>query len=279
MIDLGHSKVLHHHTKSLNMDTGEVVETETKVLLKKQKRERFMKLYVENFGMVVELSKKTQAVLAKIISNLVTYGTNQVVLSSGIRTQLAEELETSKQVIANAISELVTKEVLGRKKLSGGGFVFHLNPHIFGNGEWNTIEKQRQQYTIDYDFQNYTATKEVTAITSYEGLPDKENIQVLKREKYVAKDGVTHFTALIEDKNSKQSNQQEISVEPIVNDIQTPQTDIGTDTIPQQEVIQLEILREQNRAKELSIKEKELSIKELELKVKLDSASAPKLFD
>ncbi|MGX2973268.1 hypothetical protein [Helicobacter sp. T3_23-1059] len=279
-LDLGHQKVLQRHTRSLDMDTGEVVETDSQVLLKTEKRERFMLLYVENFNLVVELRQKTQRVLAKLLANKVTYGSNEVVLSAGVRTQIAEELETSKQVIANAISELVSKKVLKRKKLNGGGCLYYLNPYLFGQGEWNTIQKQRQQFTIDFDFVNYQAQKEIKTITSHDGLPDKDNIQVLKREQYTDEYGVGHFNAIIAPKDEIQTNKENddevISVEAEsvdsqnIEKAQTQQTESAS--------IELEILREQNRAKELSIKEKELSIKELELKAKIDD-SAPKLFD
>ncbi|MDO4672872.1 MAG: hypothetical protein Q4A76_08155 [Porphyromonadaceae bacterium] len=257
-MDIGNSRVLTRKTSSINMQTGEVIEKEESVLLRTKKRERFMLLYVENFAAIVNLSKRSQEVLARILTKKVTFGTNEAVLDSVFRAELAEQIGSSRQVIANCIAELVQKKILKREKRTGG-YLFFLNPYLFGQGEWNTIEKQRQQFTIDYDFINYTAAKEIKTITAYEGIPDKENIQIIKREKYTDENGVEQHDVFIDTKDEAfESNAEEI--------------EIGMNNAL--------IIDDERKEKELSIKEleaknreKELSIKELELKVKMEELS------
>lgn len=275
-MDLGNSKVLVRKTSNLNMQTGEIVEKEESVLLRTKKRERFMLLYVENFNAVVNLRKKSQEVLAQILAKRVTYGTNEVILDSVFRSFLAKTLETSKQVIVNSIAELVEKKVLKREKREGG-YVFFLNSYLFGQGDWNTIEKQRQQFTIDYDFVNLTAEKEVKTITAYEGLPNKENIQVIKREQYMDEQGVSRDDVLIEEKQNAQD--KEVVVEVLEEATTT------ADVLPEASVKSdygFEMLKEENRKKELDLREKELAVRELELRVqmmKFEKQQEKSLFD
>lgn len=265
-MDIGSSKVLTRKTSSLNMQTGEVIEKEESVLLRTKKRERFMLLYVENFNAIVNLTKKSQEILAQILTKKVTFGTNEVVLDSVFRAELAEKLQSSRQVVSNCILELVNKKILKREKRAGG-YVFFLNSYLFGQGEWNTIEKQRQQFTIDYDFVNYTAEKEIKTITAYEGLPDKEDIQIIKREKYRDEHGIERHDVLIDRKESPiEVELKDVEVlEEAPKQIElSPQIE---PVIAENSVDEVALLRERNREKELNIKEFELKIKMKELEM------------
>lgn len=260
-MDNGRIKVLEKNSTFLNPVTGEIQTQQQSVVLKTKRREKFMLLYVENFSMFVNLNKRTQEVLAMILAKKVTYGTNEVVLDSFFRRKLSEELQTSGQVITNSISELVKKQVLQRKKL-GGSYQYHLNPFLFGQGEWNTIEKQRQEFTLNYDFVNYTANKEIKTVTQYEGLPDAKDIQVLSLDRYES-DNIKVEQALIQKKNDEEI--ADVEVESSKNDIQNDQ-------------IKLEILKEQNRARELEIEriraEKEkMNIENENIKLKMNQPS------
>lgn len=266
MADYGNQKVLTRKTSVQNLQTGEVIEREDSVLLRTKKRERFMLLYVENFNAIVNLQKRTQEILAQILAKKVTYGTNEVVLDGVFRASLTTTLGTSRQVVTNSIAELVDKKVLKREKRDGG-YVFFLNPYLFGHGEWNTIEKQRQQFTIDYDFVNLTAEKEVKTITAYEGLPEKENIQVIKREQYKDEQGVIRDDAYIQEKDKEEV--VDVAIEESPSSVADSYANAEPLTITKDmQQYELELLREQNRARELNIKEKELNIKELELRNK-----------
>lgn len=252
-MDIGSSKVLTRKTSSVNMQTGEVIEREESVLLRTKKRERFMLLYVENFNAIVNLTKKSQEILAQILTKKVTFGTNEVVLDSVFRAELTERVKSSRQVVTNCIAELVNKKILKREKRVGG-YVFFLNSYLFGQGEWNTIEKQRQQFTIDYDFVNYTAEKEVKTVTAYEGLPNKEDIQIIKRERYKDEQGVERHDVLVDVK-------EDTTIEA---EIEEPQKQIELSSNQEQEIM---VLKEKNREKELNIKELELQIKLREIEI------------
>lgn len=267
MKDYGNQKVLTRKTLTQDLQTGAMAVKEDSVLLRTKKRERFMLLYVENFNSIVNLQKRTQEILAQILANKVTYGTNEVVLDGVFRARLATALNTSKQVIANSISELVEKQVLKREK-TDGGYMFFLNPYLFGNGEWNTIEKQRQQFTIDYDFVNLTAEKEIKTITAYEGLPEKEDVQIISREQYRDEQGIIRDDVYIQKKEKDNTDVIDVAVEEVTS-IPAPAITAEPLRVTQDmHQYELELLREQNRARELNIKEKELNIKEIELRNK-----------
>lgn len=267
MKDYGNQKVLTRKTLTQDLQTGAMAVKEDSVLLRTKKRERFMLLYVENFNSIVNLQKRTQEILAQILANKVTYGTNEVVLDGVFRARLATALNTSKQVIANSISELVEKQVLKREK-TDGGYMFFLNPYLFGNGEWNTIEKQRQQFTIDYDFVNLTAEKEIKTITAYEGLPEKEDVQIISREQYRDEQGVIRDDVYIQKKEKDNADVIDVALEEETS-IPAQATSVEPLRVTQDmHQYELELLREQNRARELNIKEKELNIKEIELRNK-----------
>lgn len=267
MKDYGNQKVLTRKTLTQDLQTGAMAVKEDSVLLRTKKRERFMLLYVENFNSIVNLQKRTQEILAQILANKVTYGTNEVVLDGVFRARLATALNTSKQVIANSISELVEKQVLKREK-TDGGYMFFLNPYLFGNGEWNMIEKQRQQFTIDYDFVNLTAEKEIKTITAYEGLPEKEDVQIISREQYRDEQGVIRDDVYIQKKEKDNTDVIDVAVEEVTS-IPAPAIIAEPLRVTQDmHQYELELLREQNRARELNIKEKELNIKEIELRNK-----------
>ncbi|RDU61870.1 hypothetical protein [Helicobacter sp. MIT 14-3879] len=263
-MDTGNFKILQRQTSNINLETGEVNVSEEVLRLKTKKREKFMLLYVENFNLIINLRKKTQEVLALILTKKVTYGTNEVVLDSPFRAELSQRLETSRQVIANTIAELVEKKILKREKKLGG-YIYHLNPYIFGQGEWNTIEKQRQQFTIDYDFVNMTAKKEIKTITAYEGLPNKENIQVISREQYTDEAGIKHHNVLVEDKKENNTNIKSTN-NLIANQSENVDFDKEIKNISfEEKKIELEILREKNRELELKNKNIELENERMRL--------------
>ncbi|PAF46615.1 hypothetical protein BKH41_08915 [Helicobacter sp. 12S02232-10] len=248
-------RVLEKKNTFLDPITGEVKIEEQSVLLKSKRREKFMLVYVENFSMVVDLRKKTQEILAMILANKVTYGTNEVVLDSVFRSRLANELNTTRQVINNCISELVNKKIFQRQKLKGG-YQYHLNPYLFGQGEWNTIERQRQQFTFDYDFVNYKASKDIKTVTQYEGLPNAKDIQVLALEKY-ENDNVMVEQALIKERESSEEFEADSDSKIDVSDNKIIENN--------SERLRLEILREENRAKELEIERLKIEIENLKL--------------
>lgn len=279
-MEIGNSKVLTRRTSSLNTETGEVIEREESVLLRTKKRERFMLLYVENFSAIVSLRKNAQKILAQILARKVTYGTNEVMLDSVFRSELAEYLNTTRQVVVNSIGELVDKKILKREKRAGG-YVYFLNSYLFGQGEWNTIEKQRQQFTIDYDFRNYTAEKEIKSITAYEGLPDKEDIQIIKRESYKDEEGVEREDIIVEIKEKDTKDIIDVApddekLEENKNNLMIKDKSFSSLTDKEQEFF---LLKEKNREKELSIKELELRVKMQEMELQKSKLIERSLFD
>ena len=170
---------------------GNVSHSEERTSIVRERREKFMLLYVENYNHLIGLQRRTQEILAIVLARKVTYGTNEVLLDSVFRAEMAKELNTTKQTVHNSIAELVTRKVLQRQKLPGG-WRYHLNPYLFGTGEWNSIKQMRQQFTLDYDFHNYKATKTLTTVTQYDNDDiNNKNIQVIALDEY--KDDCLHI--------------------------------------------------------------------------------------
>lgn len=170
---------------------GNVSHSEERTSIVRERREKFMLLYVENYNHLIGLQRRTQEILAIVLARKVTYGTNEVLLDSVFRAEMAKELNTTRQTVNNSIAELVARKVLQRQKLPGG-WRYHLNPYLFGSGEWNSIKQMRQQFTLDYDFHNYKATKTLTTVTQYDNDDiNNKNVQVIALDEY--KDDCLHI--------------------------------------------------------------------------------------
>lgn len=287
--DNGKIKVLERRTETRDENTGEVIIRQDNVRLKTKEREQFMLLFVKNFSMITELRRKTQEFLALVLSGKVTYGTNEVVLDGVFRYRAAEELNTTRQTIVNSIVELTKKGVFKKEKRKGGT-AYYLNPYIFGQGEWNAIEKQRQQFIVDYDFKNYTAKKEFVVSTAYEGLPNKDKIEIVDSE--IIEDGnMIHRNITIKEserdkcenvdldetavanaaalKNDEEPNLFSTHKQEITDSFAVANEKLQENEKLNDKEIELAILKEQNKARELEFKAKELEIRELELKIEL----------
>ncbi len=143
---------------------------EEEFMIKRVKQDKFMLLYVENFMHLTKLNRKTLEVLALIISRRVAYGNNEVIIDSKFRIEIAKELGMNKQNISRSIKELNDNNIINRKQISDRIYSYYLNPYIFGNGDFNAVEKQRIQYCYDFDFSGFSVKKSMEVSTEYENL-------------------------------------------------------------------------------------------------------------
>ena len=115
-MDLGQEKILQRRSIEINPATGEILQTEEEVRLRREKREKFVFLYIEQFEELSGLRKKTFELLAFILCEKVIVSTNQLSLDSVFRMEAAAKLRTSKDAINNSVSELVKKILLEEKE-------------------------------------------------------------------------------------------------------------------------------------------------------------------
>jgi predicted transcriptional regulator len=167
---------------------GEILRfDEQKINLKHEEREDFFLLFSNNIGRLSSINGTAQKVLSIILTSKVTWS-NEVLLDNVTRNEIATALNSSVQTIKNAVTNLVKHEVLLMKKVTGG-YKYALNPYLFGRGKWNEIEKVRHNITMEYDFINQEFKQTVDTISQYEGLPAKEDIEVVGAKETRSKDG------------------------------------------------------------------------------------------
>lgn len=114
----------------------------------------FVKLYLDGIMLYADCPSWQNKVLHALLKR-VEYKTNELNLPSGQKTRIVEELEISMSSLNNAISTFVKRGLLIR---TGKG-VFLANPHLFGNGDWNTISKLR--LTVDFSAEGITMKGDV----------------------------------------------------------------------------------------------------------------------
>ena len=166
---------------TIDKENNEIISheiDEESFIIKKVKRDKFMLLYVENFMHLTKLNRKTLEVLALIISRRVTYGNNEVIIDSKFRVEIANELGMNKQNISRSIKELNDNNIINRKQISDRIYSYYLNPYIFGNGDFNAVEKQRIQYCYDFDFSGFSVKKSMEVSTEYTNSSKNDNVKM-----------------------------------------------------------------------------------------------------
>lgn len=153
----------------------------TEIKLKNKEREEFYVLFTKHVSILGNLGKRANEVLAIVLQSKVTW-TNEVLLDTVSRNEIADRLGTTIQPVKNAISELVKNDILLMKKVTGG-YKYALNPHLFGRGKWNEIEDLKIQITKEFDFKNQHFRETIDTVTKYEGLPAANDIKVIENTK------------------------------------------------------------------------------------------------
>lgn len=148
---------------------GNIVNEQTKCTTKLSSTEtepRYVKLYLDDISKMEGLSNNQNNILLSILK-LTEFRTNEVILNKWNREKIAKSLNTTDQVVRNAISNLVKKELL--LKLATG--VYRLNPYVFGAGSWTDIKGLRM--IVEYTEQGRNV--------SIEEVPTSNNVISLER--------------------------------------------------------------------------------------------------
>ena len=128
-----------------NNETGEIQEQETKKVqtVKVEQEPNFIKLYLDDLCRLRELPKTTN----KILNELLKYTNyeNIILLPSGVKQNIVENIGTSRGVLDNTLTRLVKEEILKRDGIG----VYRLNPNLFGKGKWVDIKELRVNWTYN----------------------------------------------------------------------------------------------------------------------------------
>lgn len=131
---------------------GEIIDQNTTYTTKISSTEtepKYVKLYLEDVTRMQGLTGNQNNILMGILQ-LTTFSTNEVILNKYNREKIADSVGANDQVIRNAISNLVKREILF--KIATG--VYRLNPFLFGSGSWQNIKGLRM--TVEYTQQGKT---------------------------------------------------------------------------------------------------------------------------
>lgn len=108
-----------------------------------EKEPPYMKLYLDDLGLLRKLSKMENLILHEIFK-ITQYNTNRVILNKFYRDEISKNLEIKDQTIRNAISKLSKLDFL----IKQGTGVYILNPNYFAIGDWTALKGLRM--TIEY---------------------------------------------------------------------------------------------------------------------------------
>lgn len=250
-------RVLSRKMTLLNHTTGEVFEKNEEIRLKAKTREEFFLVFVNNFRYLTDVPKMSLKVLASILTHYVTWN-NEILLNVTSRKDLAEKSGTTVAVVYKSISNLIENGIFVKQNSR-----LFLNPYIFSRGTWNDIQKMRQEIVFDYDFEKLEAKTSLNVTSLDKSVSHLGKVEVVEYNNY--KEGnVEHIDVVIDKK-------EDIDKENVIDVDFEKKEEKETNNKPtallnshnnfNEKEIELEILKENNRATELRIKELELQIK------------------
>lgn len=230
--------VYQEHKTEINHETGEILNTQNRRLLKVKRTPDFIMLFTEHVAFIEKLAKNEKALLSQILQHYVGVK-NVVFLSADTKKDMAEELNVGMSYIHKAIKSLTQKQVLikGIDKKNQ----IYLNPHLFGKGNWENIYKMRQNIAYDFDFEKLEMKETRTLSTLYDDELENKPHEIIDAQEYKDESGVTHQEITIEEKKENQ-NQSLISFD------ETKSSN------------ELDMLNAQNKSKELAIQEMKLKL-------------------
>jgi hypothetical protein len=265
-IDTGSKqRAIYNYTKeTTDFTTGEIISRDELKISKEDKKENFIKVYIDNlYFMATNLNNSEKTVLFFIIANM-NYK-NVITISTELRKLIEIKAQISRTTIFTAITGLREKEVLltpnsdeAREEYniySKNSFV--LNPNVIGKGSIKDLKKLRQTVVTDFDFDKLEATQEVIRQVEYEGLEDVKN----------GKDNIKS----IDKTYDEEKNERKISVKVAANkdyEIVTLNQKSNDNDLPEEDkILELQLQNSKNRAKELEIEEKKIDLEIMKMRL------------
>lgn len=236
--------------------TGEVISTSRKQLVKREKSPEFIQLFTQGLSILTK-SDLTKG-QAKVLYELLKYtmnNSNMLMINRDVKDTIALDTELTKRTVDECLRILVSKDIIIRKSKT-----YFLNPLLFGRGQWTDIKRLTQNLEISYDFENNTATENIKTRALYKEADkvSKLPFKVVEDEKTFDENGESCHKISVEEDENLLSNS-------IKNDEEITNVEVVTNENKADKGYELELLREQNKQKELSIRELELKIKAKEL--------------
>lgn len=279
------------YTKENNLfdnETGEVITQENTFIKKELKKDQFIKLFLDNIVFWVNLDNKEKNMLFCAINQMNWF--NVVKIDAGFRKASMAFCDISRNTVSTAINSLIEKNIFIKlseddyielgKTLKGEAFVnifsnteYLINPQIVGKGSFRDLRKIRQTIIQDFDFETMEMKKQVIQEANYDGFneviknPQNHTIKNIKQD-------------ISESKKIKNTEIVIAEKEPVSDVIDAEE--IKTTQEPKKQpnlalnssnadAIKLELIKEQNRAKELDIQKGKIDNENLKLRIQLSS--------
>jgi hypothetical protein len=117
-------------THIIDHDGGEILRSEI-ITRKRVTADKFVQLYLDDFGALMGIEGEGEYRLILWCAKNMNYDTNEVIIVNALKKRIAAECDLSPYTINNAVSALVTKNLLLRKDTS----IYMLNPNYFFKGK------------------------------------------------------------------------------------------------------------------------------------------------
>lgn len=124
-------------TQTVDYETGEV-KSQSVTRRYRGDEPSYIKVYLQDISYLHGLPTTAGDLMHELL-NYVTYGTQEIVLTSVIKKCIAGNLSIAMKTLDNRLQDLVKKGIIDRV----GQGTFTLNPYLFGKGDWKTILELR----------------------------------------------------------------------------------------------------------------------------------------
>lgn len=226
IVDLSDNKtkknLLNLRKEKIDYVTGEIIENENLKVQKFEKQDDFIQFFVENLDFVnAELDHSEKSVLFGVITKM-DYG-NIIAINSSIRKTIMGRTSLSKSTISRGINGLIDKTVLlpiNTDELKTKYKVYDncsylVNPNIVGKGSFRELKRLRRMVITDFDFKNFSATKEIISETEYLGFDEIKNNQEQYQVKEIKQEHnettkMKNAEIVIEEKNNSINDQSNL---------------------------------------------------------------------
>lgn len=279
-------KAIFKHTKeTIDFTTGEVISQNEIKISKEEKKENFIKVYIENlYFMATSLNNSEKTILFFIMANM-NYQ-NVITISTELRQLIEKKAGISRTTIFTALNGLKDKNVLiapvedemkeEYNIYSKNSYI--LNPNVIGKGSIKDLKKLRQTVITNFDFDKLEATQEVIRQVEYDGFEEvkqdmlngKSEITEIKQS-YNEQTNSKKTDIKIADVEEDKGDYSVVTLNPAVIENKKP----DEDKLQEKNIIeyedyktkqQIELLREQNKSRELALEEKKIDLEILKMK-------------
>lgn len=245
IIDLNDTKTTETIYKNekdiINHKTGEVISQEQSRIVRERKKERFIKVFVDNLDYVIDnFSNMEKNVFLSLLKEMNYY--NVIKLDSGLRKTLEISANISQGTVSKTINKLIEKNAIikiNETNKDEFGIVFFtgkeyvVNPQLVGSGSFKELSRMRRVIVMDYDFETLESNKEIQLEVKYDGFdevyknPDKHEIADVKQISTIDGKFKTTEVAIREKQYKKDDEyvidaydtQETLEIEPVLKDI------------------------------------------------------------